>query len=499
MISLNKSIPIALLIFCCRLVFAQNVNVPVDYWGYDFLKIASLKGIIERDRINIQPISRIDFAKILIQIDKQSSADLTASEKGILERLKTDFSREFAEISGIKLDKAEKHVIAVSEEDRYLVGDLFVDQKIRRESQGAAKNLMSATAGGIVRGSLGKSLNFYVSAWNSATRGTGLDRQKDLNFDASQGLPINITGNTVFQDQALAYFVLEKYNIRLEWGQNELSFGPNPSYSLLLSTNSPPVHSVKFLTQWSGLKITSAHFNLRSNDDKFMGLHRFDLSLGKFFLGLSESVIYKGQGAKWQYLNPIIPFPLVNYKGIKKDGYSLGVHPLFSLSPVVIYMDLYLGSSFIGQDHLNGIIDYSAFSAGLEWYAPLGITDTDIAIEVFRTQDKAYSHPDSFLTYTNYDKYMGFYLGPDTDALILRANYRPAERWQMGLVYQHLVSPLLYDQLNNSDPGYIHDISLRVDFHIAQFSIVQAQIINRIGQDLRIPTKVIELGFYINY
>jgi hypothetical protein len=423
---------ILILILACSplCALAQDVDVPLDYWGYSFLANASTRGIFCSNELATLPISRGRFARLIENIENRLSITpdiFSAEEKKLFEVLKRDFSSELKSLLKQSPLSNERHVLSFDESDRLVYFDLYGDQSFTSNTNfGQSQKMLSkTTAGGIIRGHLGHMVNFYIDAQNAASRGTGLKRESDLNFDPTRGLPVNITGNTVFQDRALAYFTVAKFGIRMEAGQNEIAFGPYARNGLTVSRGLFPANMVKLETEVKNLRLTSAHLFLRCTTSKYLAFHKADFRVnGHYSLGFSEAVVYGRRDIDPRYLNPLIPYYLLAPSQLKKDSYSLNFRHDVTIPPIQFYNEFYLGNNFLNTNMAHAFRDYFAYLIGAHWVTPLHLANMEIFAEFVRVENNVYTHPDSIKFYTHYNQYIGYPFGPGTTAMSLRMGYQ---------------------------------------------------------------------------
>ena len=403
----------------------------------------------------------------------------SAEERELFEVLKRDFSSELKSLFEKPLSSAERHVLTLDESDRLIHIDLYGDQSFTANTNWGSRgrSLSKTTVGGIVRGHLGLMLNFYVDAQNAASRGTGLKRESDLNFDPTRGLPVNITGKTVFQDRALAYVTVEKFGIRMEAGQNEIAFGAYPGTGLAVSRGLFPTNMVKLETEVKNLRLTSAHLSLRSTASKSLSLHKADIRLSDHYsLGFSEAVVYGRRDVDARYLNPLIPYYLLGPSRLKKDSYSLGFRHDVTMPPIRIYNEFYLGNNFLNTNLAHAFRDYFAYLIGVHWVTPLHLANMEVFAEFVRVEKNVYTHPDSLKFYTHYNQFIGYPFGPGTTSMSIRIGYQFTRDIRFEFNWQRVdknaapLTPADCDSCNDEQSGFyatpVHYVEFKSQFRL---------------------------------
>ena len=209
---------------------AQSVNVPSDYWGYDFIDRCETKGLCSSVELRVKPWSRTTFAEMIVRIEKNaaiSPESFSKTDRRLLEQLKGDFIGELATLSpDTPVTGGERHLFSIRENNSVIHFDLLAQQNIitnNGDQYDPNERLSETTAGGILRGHLGGAIGFYADARNSLLKGTDVENEI---FDVSQGSPVVLSGSNVYRDRATAYFVWERPWLRLQVGRDEMEWGP---------------------------------------------------------------------------------------------------------------------------------------------------------------------------------------------------------------------------------------------------------------------------------
>jgi|GEM_PF-5268199 len=429
---MKKSIFIILL-GTLGLLYGQDVNVPNDYWGYSLLERLEVKGLFISPAYYVRPLSRPVFAQMIAQIIDQANHNpglLSHVDDRLISQLAGDFYEELRILEGndVKLEQKERHLYHWQEENSRFWLDCYGGQHIDvEEKERHTRNHMTSTtrAGFIIRGDLQKQISFNLNYYNSAQKGSGLTRQKDLNFNASKGLPINITGSTVYQDNALAYFCMKKKWLRLEMGKDEFSWGPAYFGQLGVSANMPPADLFRVNAGFNKWNFTFIQLFLSSGiGNKYLSGHRIDYQVNRsIHWGLYETAIYNSIRREGLFAVPVLPFPLVQSLNKSSARPSIGMDFSTSLMDLAkLYFDLFFYDWTTNDYPLN---DKLGATMGCLMYEPFNLNNVEIRMEYTRLQSRVYASRDSNQAYTHYNYIIGHWLGPNTAAAFLQMDWAP--------------------------------------------------------------------------
>ncbi len=425
-------VTILLVFVASHLATGQSVNVPLEHWSYQFLERMEAKGLFESFNTRVLPMSRMELAKILAQIEQraqQPGAGLSQTDRDRLEQLKGEFHEELASLE-ISYDPkfAERHLISWVDKD-YTVHadfDLGVRLDIKRGDQYPKTERTShTTLGGIVRGQLKNSLGFHVFVRNTIHRGL---ESVERNFDPSRGRPINYAGKNVYTDEAIAYLVWKLPWFQLQVGRDHAKWGPGYHGSLMLSAQNPLFDIVKLTAQYRGFNFTSLHAHLNSSlGKKYLAAHRLEIKIAPWLsMAGSETVVYGNRGIEFQYLNPLMPYHVAEHHLGDRDNNTIGFDlTLFPVRNLKSYFELFIDDYTLSRSVFLYYGNKFAFLAGGVWTDPLGLSNTDLRIEYARVEPFVYTHERPINIYQNYDQCMGHWLGPNADDWFFEANFSP--------------------------------------------------------------------------
>jgi len=389
-----------------------SVMLPVQHWGYAYLDRLEAKGLINTHDLRARPLSRRRIAELVKRIRAESSRRpdvLTRAELLLLSQLESDLSDELeGEI------EPEPHIMTWQEQGGRALFDLAGSQRFIAARSDSI--LSETTLGAIVRGHVGNTLGFYLEAHNSAVRGQD---HVEENFDPSQGTPIVTSGRSAYRDRANAYFVWGGSRLHLQIGRDTGEWGPGYRGGLTLSRNMPAADMLRITSCFSRFKFVAMHAFLNSGvGTKYLAAHRLDLMVtpGLYF-GASETVVYGGRDPELAYLNPIMPYHIAEHHLGDRDNNALS----FDITTTLIrgtklYAELFIDDMTTTKHLTRYFGNKFAFLIGGLWVEPMRLRNIDLRAEYTRIEPYVYTHWDTVNIYTHYDKIIGHWLGPNSDA-----------------------------------------------------------------------------------
>ena len=238
--------------------------------------------------------------------------------------------------------------------------------------------------------------------------------------------------------------------LSLQIGKDDLYWGPGRHGALMLSDNSDSKDMLKFEGCMGPFNLVSFFALLRDKrGNKYMSGHRLELSLAdKLSLGLDEIVIYADR-FELSYLNPftiyIFSLPMTEYGleggyGYGGDNALTGADLNFRIAPK---FELY-SEVMLDDYHFETPLDYRNWDnkfgvlLGVYHIDPFSFQNTDFRIEYAFVNQYAYTHEKPIYTYTNRERIIGHYIGPDADDLWVELKHWFTDKIQVGLAYELL-------------------------------------------------------------
>ena len=418
-----KKIIIIFLLFSSFIISpisAQYVNLPINHWAYLFLDRLETEGIIDNLYYRTKPFTRDEFANIIIEIAnklKRGKISLSNTELELFEKLKGEFYDELKDKNiDIKPEEKELHLFSWGEKKSVIHYDGYIIEDAKYFSQGDSDYSSRWIGGSIIRGVIEDKLHFYIDFRNTLIKGEDLQK----NYDPSYGLPITTAGKNIYSDQAVAYLTYKLLWCEFSFGRDYFSWGPGHRGSLALSSNSEVIDMFRLKFKYKRFKFTSMSGILNSGlDKKNIAAHKIEVRIfPNFILGGYETVIYGRRGLEFIYINPIMPYHIAEHYQKDLDNNTMGLDLIYLPSKnIKIYSELFLDDFNLSKSIFSHYGNKFAFLSGLYLTNPLKIRDSDFRIEYTRIEPYVYTHTEPINTYTNYNRIIGHWLGPNTDYL----------------------------------------------------------------------------------
>ena len=417
---------IIFLLLIANSVCARDVNVPLDHWVYSFLERMEARGLIRDAAMRCYPLTRRTVARLLVAVATGSNR-LTPVELARLSQFKGEFHNElFLLNKRAQARYFERHFIRWKQDNHVAFFDIDFGQRFTRaniRNDDGSGRTSETRLGGIVRGTIGNKMGFYMHAYNTLHRGAGTFSE---NYNPAHGMPVGIAGSNVYSDDASAYITFSNNYLLLEYGRDQIKWGNGYNGSLVLSRENPRFEMLKLHLAFKRWQYTAFHGWLHhSNSAKYIAGHRLTWVPNEWLtLSGSETVIYSNRNIETLYLNPIMPFHVAEHHLGDRDNNTMGLEvTLFPYAGHKIYAELFLDDFNSSQNPFTYYGNKFAFMIGHHWVDPFGWRDSEIRLEYTRIEPYVYTHKDSTLRYQNYDQSIGHWLGPNADDLYIRAEH----------------------------------------------------------------------------
>jgi hypothetical protein len=93
---------------------------------------------------------------------------------------------------------------------------------------------------------------------------------------------------------------------------------------------------------------------------------------------------------------------------------------------------------FSTLNDLSNIENRSGYQLGLFWYSAFAISDLSLVLEYTRIRPFTYAYDNPKDTYTAWGQILGAQIGPNSDEILLRANYNVSPSIRMNCDYQYI-------------------------------------------------------------
>jgi hypothetical protein len=465
----------ALSIAAPSLLFAQAENVPVTDPVYTFLKRMEVRGILERYRDAILPLSRREIGEFLIIVD-QNRDKLTSSEKDWARRYLDEFRYE---VSGST--EGTNSLISTSAEgmtsgsgrffadtQKYLYADrdtnltffvngllTFDGRQISGDALGSAR--AEFLQGGLrVRGTIYNHLGYYLQAINAQFWGSRELLARDPAIAQTEAI-----GSTDIQnfDAAEGHVRYDAGIVSAEVGTERVLWGTGYDQKMIMSDNVRPFPFLRADFRYKSIRYTFMHAWLLgfprpwtdfvsadsaakmkgpSIADKYIAAHRLEFSFPRLLdVGFQEMVVYSNRAPDLAYLTPLILLESAQRSRGERDNglwsFDIQTHftPGIELTGTILFDDLHLNDFF-----KNRFYNKNAYQLGFFLTDPFMFRNTSLIVEWTRVQPFVFSHDYSIEdTYTSYGAPLGPRIAPNSDSWFIRGDLFPANRLTLSLRY----------------------------------------------------------------
>jgi len=435
---------IILLLFALQVALAQESLVPY-HWAQDYLNYFRSRGWLQELSPIQRPYSRMEIARQLLDEDWENHA-LSPEENNMLLQLLHEFQPEMKWLVQKepansrwkrllqRLWRKLQSEFTPSETPPAFIAGSFSTIQLNREQKPASR-FWGHTQLGIL---WQKHLLLYqnLSVFNHVDTGYIGKKFRNLYALAEQ-----------------AYLQYRNPWLYVKIGRDFFQIGPGQSGQLLISDNSRPfdMYFAQLKSSCIAFSFWGFLLNKRPNRqqftrtvlpyaNRFLNGHRLSLNLKhRFYLGLSEVILYGGPQSGWDlgYMNPFIPFysHLVNGPGIEGNillnlDFAWYFHPNWNMYGEFLVDDFQVDRKTPGDLEPNELglligLQHAQFLLG----RPLLWT-----IEYVQIRNRTYNAPQNdWEKFLHRNKVIGYYLGNNLEHFFLKSNLWLAKKWQMQL------------------------------------------------------------------
>ena len=234
----------------------------------------------------------------------------------------------------------------------------------------------------------------------------------------------------------------------MQFGQDNLQWGPGYHGNLMVSPNPIAIDMLKFQTIFKTVSFTAFTGVLEDNsediNEKYISGHRIEgYFWDRFGLGMSEVVVY-GNRFEPGYLNPVNIY-LINEQTISRAdsrapgsgdnvlaSVDLRLRPIdnFEIYGEVLVDDGNPAASFYHWDTKFGIL------GGIYLTDPFGLPDTDFHVEYTFINQYTYTHVNSVNVYKHFTSVIGHHIGSDADNLWIELRRRFTDKLETVFGYE---------------------------------------------------------------
>ena len=457
------------------LLFAQAENVPATDPVYTFLKRMQVRGILDRYRDAVLPLSRREIGDFLVTVE-QNSDKLTEAEKEWTHRYLDEFRYEVSGStqgtnslfstsaegmtsgSGRFFADAQKYMYAYRDTNlTFFVNGLltFDARRISGDALGSAH--AEFVQGGLrARGTIYNHLGYYLQAVNTQFWGSRELLARDPAIAQTEAI-----GSTDIQnfDAAEGHVRYDAGIVSAEVGTERVLWGTGYDQKMIMSDNVRPFPFLRADFHYKSIRYTFIHAWLLgfprpwtdfvsadsaqkikgpSIADKYVAAHRLELSFPRVLtFGFQEMVVYSNRSPDLAYLTPLMLLESAQRaRGERDNGlwsFDIQTHftPGLELTGTILFDDLHLNDFF-----KNRFYNKNAYQLGFFLTDPVIFRNMSLMVEWTRVQPFVFSHDYSIEdTYTSYGAPLGPRIGPNSESWFIRGDLFPAGRLSLSLRY----------------------------------------------------------------
>ena len=234
----------------------------------------------------------------------------------------------------------------------------------------------------------------------------------------------------------------------MQFGQDNLQWGPGYHGNLMVSPNPTAIDMLKFQTIFKTVSFTAFTGVLEDRseniNEKYISGHRIEgYFWDRFGFGMSEVVVY-GNRFEPGYLNPVNIY-LINEQTISRAdsrapgsgdnvlaSVDLRLRPIdnFEIYGEVLVDDGNPAASFYHWDTKFGIL------GGIYLTDPFGLPDTDFHVEYTFINQYTYTHVNPVNVYKHFTSVIGHHIGSDADNLWIELRRRFTDKLETVFGYE---------------------------------------------------------------
>ncbi|MDQ7053218.1 MAG: capsule assembly Wzi family protein [candidate division KSB1 bacterium] len=416
---------------------AQYTYVPLRHQVYPLLIKGETLGLFSDYALRTLPLDRDTVLRLLRRMQEQS-ARMSDADRRLLQQMLAEFTDPPPDRDAPP--GSEIHALRYRDGDQQLFLDVTLRQSFRfsRNRLEIDREDLSETDLRIaVRGNLGEHLFYAAEAVNALILGS---ENLEERFDPALGRIQVTVGQSIFTDQAIGYFAYRRGRFTTVFGRQKISWGAALADRLGLSAGNEPMDMLRLQFDFSRFRYASFHANLQGlGSPRYLAGHRIDwLVHPRMQIGAYETLVYGGRNIELAYLNPLLPFHIMEHQLGDRDnnmvGFDLTAFPTDGLRITLeIFVDDFSLDYPLGTYWGNKL----AYHFGVHWVAPFGVRPLELSTDYTRVDPFVYTHYDTLNIYAHYGRSIGSQLGPNADRWQWHLAWQPRRdvRWQLGYAY----------------------------------------------------------------
>lgn len=454
---------LSLLIFSSALTY--TVFVPASNWVYDFIDRMEAKRLLPTVLGGTKPMTRAEIADLLTTV-KTHQDQLSKAERDQLDFLLFEFYehpsqpsshktriRKIKESTWIKtwwphfLYPQGRHLLEIDGGPLKINLDpIFYRSRMTADDDtlNERERINMDTNGFLVWGTVGKYFGYYADIRDSREWGT---RNYPAGNTTGEGLGfVQGNGRQIYHDETIAYLLFSHKYLNVQFGKDSNVWGPGYRGQLFLSAHATSYDQFKLQIVLKRLKFTYLLGWLKHYTPKYftgdpitkiLAAHRLEFSPFRMIdISLQSAVIYANRSFEPAYLNPVMFFRSAEHYLGDLDNAVMGLDfEIKALRNTKLYGELFiddlttskLGTGFYGNKY--------GFTAGALYVDIFGLANLDARAEYTAVRPFTYSHKDTLTAYAHFNTPLGYWSGPNSEAVCLLLRYRLSRRTLFDLEF----------------------------------------------------------------
>ncbi len=437
----NRTFLIPLILIAClagtSAATAQSTLVPLSHQVYPLLLRGETLGLFSSYDLRLLPLDRDTVRRLLAEMVQRQEA-LSTADRALLQQLLQEFTDpppDQPAPSG-----AEIHLYRFREDNTQFFVDTRLLQSFRFSRDRLdldPENVSETRFEGSLRGTLTRHLVLGARAISSMSLGSNLREER---FDPALGQIQVTVGEAVFTDQAEGYLAYRNGRFGLLLGRQKLSWGSGLQERLGLAAGNEPMDMLRFHLDFRRVRFAYFHALLQGlGSPRYLIGHRFDIRPHRNLqFGIYETLVYAGRDIEPAYLNPFLPYHIMEHQLGDRDNNMVGLDvTAFPARGLRLFAEIFVDD--FSLDYPLGTYwgNKLAYLAGMHWVQPLGLKTASLFLEYTRVDPWVYTHYDTLNVYAHYGESLGSKLGPNADRVRARLRWQPHRdvHWDFGYTF----------------------------------------------------------------
>ena len=463
--------------------YTQIENVPLGDPVYDFLRNMSVKKVIGSINDDVPNLSKGHVTEFLRQIEEKSN-DISHVDRELLKRYREKYDYEYMNSSNsyqlIQSDFGFKGKTSdiFSDKEKYLYtyrnkgNSLFFNfitnftyaNTLKPDSKTAARLY---DFGIYADGTLIEKLGYSFGVVKGGTSGDGnfaeiVDPRLKYNFKFIENLQEESIRSYDFATGYLKFETKPYDDMRLsvQLGREKTTYGLGYSNSLVFSGQHADMDFIKFnlnygIVNFSSITASTVGRYTRVIDStytKYFAMNRMKVSIPELFdIGIGEVIVY-ARPFELAYLNPVLFYKFAEMSLQDRDNGAI----FFDLQTHFIKGLQFQATYFMDENIISSPFDFSkatnktALQLGAYTYEPFGLRNFSMFAEFTFIRPYVYSHRTMKADYTSWDEIVGNNIGPNSDQIMINANYNITDKIKLGArISRTRKGENVYDEFGN--------------------------------------------------